>query len=292
MAKETAVKENIVSLDAHGQASDFAGQGKGVIPASIARDTQNAVETLQKSALDELGAAFDNLLEQEKKSAGFYAHVIKATMKCLQAGLTRANIADYLLKRPGSNKDELEVGISKVKYSKAFDGKVVTDEGSPGRVSKYVKLAQWSMGKFTEGETRPESVTIMGRASKTPVEALESNLCSYSAVYTAWRNATAQVMDLSDWGTDVETVAYQSAPDLRFTVRRKKKSDDGSEYEVKEAIKVGTSRASIRGTLKGLLGTEQARALPLGDKIALAKMMGLTAEPVIEEESASLPEAA
>ena len=283
MSKASAKLETsepvVVELPMASGATGFVGP-----LASIASAEQAQPDSVRKQALADVTTAEAEVQSSEAASGPRYAKVIRAVIHCLAIQLTRKEIAGAV--EAASHPSECPVMVRKF-----TGGQTETTVGKPGRVARYVKLAQWEQGEYGDAEVRPEKVVIMGEPYTSPLVALDSAKHNFTAVYQAWRNATAQPLDFSDFRSQIEGAAEASIWDSQkkngLRARIRTKTEDGSE-EIKGIIVVDDAKATF-GALRGLLKYGKAsERLAFAKRKVLGEMLGL----VVEDDAVTEPEAA
>lgn len=241
-------------------ASDFQGPH-----ASRTQLSQDYAEAERTRALADVVTCEQEIQSYEGHGAMHYAAMVRAVGRCLALGLTRKDIANALI-------PVIPPAEAPVNQTEMSDGDIVTVTRNPGRIARYVKIAQWQGGEYTESEVRPAAVVIMGERYTDPLSALDSGKHTYSAVYQAWRNASKKPLQLSAFYVRVSEAATAASKNWRVKVRVVK---DGAESLRPESVLVTEDARALFGALKGLVtyGKASERLSP-DQKQAIRDLIG------------------
>lgn len=219
---------------------------------------------VKQAALDDVAKAVTEMQAGERLMGQRYAPLVKATMRAMDAGATRKEIAGKI--KEGHDAIKL-VGATVMPGGQM----VPVERVHKGTGARYVALARIQRGEYIKGETPLEgTVKIGAHAFQTPMDALESGLVTFSAVYLAFTNAVRPKMTrLDKVAPDTET-AGESLANLKVKVLVM--DEMTGQYGIKR-VKLGGDAGAFKGAMMGLVGLPLAEQMLGGSLVKKIKQV-------------------
>lgn len=252
-----------------------------VVEETLSTQAPTAPLKLNSGALNKLAELFGETdirrmarVEVEKLLTQRHEMVLaSATKNYEQIGVLVAILAEYIRKfKPTYKEIAAIIQTSDLKHTlpakrRIFQGRknlapVLEKEGPSAYrqyATRYVKMAKWTLGEFTKGESPVDSITINSVEYLTPVDALIAGY-SMNAVMNAWKWGVlpkSKGVDLAKLPTrPTVTASQEAAASITVPIRA---LNEGKTEERRKAVPVISNSDALFGTVLGLL--EGAEAL-------------------------------